>query len=1040
MKRFWTRFAAAAAERPEGLAVVDRNMSRETTYLSLDMYSSQIAAELFRLGIAPETLIPVKMPRSMEYIVAMLGVLKAGCGFIPIAEDYPAERVHKICEDCGASLVLGMDFVKRAMATPARDPSPRAGANAFAIYTSGSTGNPKGILWNRVGFSASLERLSGIFRYDKENIHLSTAPFNFVAFVIDVFVPLYNGSCIHILPDECRRDIRRIEDYIAQHGVNSAIISPQLLKLFYNRSDTLRLVITGTERVSCIAPDGYRVVNLYGSSETTPGVVWFEVDREYENTPIGQAAGDITVELLGEDGRSVSDGEEGEICVTGLLSTCYLNLPEKSAKAYENLTDGRVRFHMGDIGRRNTDGNLVYVNRKDWMVKVNGQRVEIGEVEAVMHQLDGVSDAVVKGFVNAKGQIWLCGYYTGQSEIPPERLKAGLRKTLPEYMIPLLFMHLEAFPLNANNKVDRKSLQPPDVTAAQRDYVPPVTAMEKRICEAFCEALECEHVGLDDDFFELGGDSLGIVILSELLEKLDIHPDDIYYGKTPRQIEALKFGLAKKPENGPVPVQKSNLAIHDGQLTSVAFQDSFALFPAVLDYAVSAASCTGLDQKTLYRLRLALEELLSWRIQTAYPDGGTITLDVTAEGTAIRLTVSDKGVPNLLTGSRYDTLDADDTTGLEEFLVTRMADRFGSKKLGAGGQQFYIAFNLPKPVSPQKREDAAPPLDTDFIFRDIQTEQDVVDALGCLYDEYGYGYGHEELYYPEKFLARVREGHLRPCLIANAHGEAAAYGALAALDRLDGIWETGSLVVKRRFRGYPLAWMVQAELLRQAERIPDCRMLYSEPVATHTLSQQMVLKAGFIPTGARFNFLPASAVNSTGDENTRFTLFTAVRPSGLYRGDVVYAPEPLCAYIRNIYEKLGCGCDLLPCARPVGKTELSMDAISGFRLAAVTVTKVGNDFREAIEETVLLARKQLLEHIDLTLFLSEPGCSEAYGILTENGFHFGGIVPGSTKGCSAIMCHPLDTKIDREAIQAVGGFSEILSTLWEINKKTETGV
>jgi hypothetical protein len=371
---------------------------------------------------------------------------------------------------------------------------------------------------------------------------------------------------------------------------------------------------------------------------------------------------------------------------------------------------------------------------------------------------------------------------------------------------------------------------------------------------------------------------------------------------------------------------------------------------------------------------------------------------------------------------------------MEEFLVTRMADRFGSKKLGAGGQQFYIAFDLPKSIPPRQPEDTAPPLDSSFSCRGIETEQDVVDALGCLYDEYGYGYGYEELYYPERFLAQVRQERLFPCLISNAHGEAAAYGALAALDGLDGIWEASSLVVKRRFRGYPLAWMVQEELLRQAERIPDCRMLYSEPVATHTLSQQLVLKAGFIPTGARFNFLPASAAGGTGDKKTRFTLFMAVRPSRGYQGDVVHAPEPLRAYIREIYGKLGCGCELLPCGRPDGKTELSMDAISGFRLAAITVIKAGNDFREALEEAVLLARKQLLNHIDLTLFLCDPGCGEAYGILTECGFRFGGIVPGSTKGCCAIMYHPLDTEVDRKAIQSAGDFSEILSKLSEIDR------
>jgi mycobactin peptide synthetase MbtF len=152
MERFWTRFAAAAAARPEATAVVDRNGSRETTYASLDESSSHIAAELVRLGTVPEALIPVKMPRSMEYIAAMLGVLKAGCGFVPIAEDYPAERVRRICGDCGSSLVIDIDFVKRAMSAAVKDRSFPTGTNAFAIYTSGSTGNPKGILWKRQAF------------------------------------------------------------------------------------------------------------------------------------------------------------------------------------------------------------------------------------------------------------------------------------------------------------------------------------------------------------------------------------------------------------------------------------------------------------------------------------------------------------------------------------------------------------------------------------------------------------------------------------------------------------------------------------------------------------------------------------------------------------------------------------------------------------------------------------------------------------------------------------------------------------------------
>ena len=252
--------------------------------------------------------------------------------------------------------------------------------------------------------------------------------------------------------------MRLLEDYFAAKGITCAFISPQILRLFKNKSRTLKKVSTGSERVSMLAGDGYELYNCYGSSETAATALSYKVEGPMENTPIGKPLEGFEIFLLDEDGKEVADGEEGEICIKGILAESYLNLEEQTAKTFIRQENGSILLHTGDMGRRMPDGNYVYVNRRDWMVKINGQRVETGEIELRISSMAEVESAVVKAFEDENGQNYLCAYYVSAEEIKVEQLRAYLKETLPDYMIPRFFKRLDSLPKNVNGKLDRTVL------------------------------------------------------------------------------------------------------------------------------------------------------------------------------------------------------------------------------------------------------------------------------------------------------------------------------------------------------------------------------------------------------------------------------------------------------------------------------------------------------------------------------------------------------------------------------------------------------
>lgn len=527
------------------VALVDQEGTRTTTYRELDALSDHVAERLQREGVRKGTAVLVRKPRGMEYIAEEIGILKCGCAYVPVLSEYPDDRVDYIRED------------SREIPTD----------TAMLVYTSGSTGKPKGVVYSKEALDAAVERMLPMMS-DIDNLSFAAmAPQSFVSTLMEYWVVLSLGGTVHIISDDTRKDILRLQDYLSEHSITVANLVSRILPSYQNKDKALRRVFAGSERLTGCYSEDYEIVNLYGQSE---GFLYstFLVDKPYDNTPVGKPLNGVEFKVIDAEGNEVATGEEGEICVIGIFPSLYQNLPEQTAETFELLPDGRTLVHTKDIGKILPDGNLLYVNRKDWMVKINGQRVEPGEVEAAMMNTLPVSKAVVKHFTTDAGQIFLAGFYTGDEELEDSYIREQLAKNLPEYMIPTRFVHLEEFPSTVTGKVNRLALELPQEKSSK--YIAPQTEQEQKLCDAFQSVLKCERVGATDDFFALGGDSIGVLHLQNQMNIVGLTPYIIYKGRTPRGISQLLseqndedlFGKTMAEERDFYPMTFAQLAIY----------------------------------------------------------------------------------------------------------------------------------------------------------------------------------------------------------------------------------------------------------------------------------------------------------------------------------------------------------------------------------------------------------------------------------------------------------------------------------------------
>lgn len=543
-------------------AVVDHNGERSTDYQTFGDLMLRAASYVHSKHLGERSFIPVRLESSMEYAACVCGVWLAGHAAVPMGHTFPEERVKYICMNCDAPFMLDENTLEDIRNTEIADPASFHESSdddvALLLYTSGSTGMPKGILHTFGGLLAN-QKLGKREVYSAPQRWAMGAPFYFVASVA-VYKVLTCGGCVHLLTEETMRDVKKLEDYYDANKITVGFISPSVLSNFNNRAESLKLVMTGSERLTgqC-SRDGYKLFNNYGMSETMGTVCSFLVDKPYDTTPVGIPPEGTVWALLDDDMNPVPDGEEGEYCTKGPYTIGYFKDPEATEKLFRGGW-----LHTGDILKKLPDGNLVYINRKDWMVKINGQRVEPGEIENVLRTVEGVDKCVVKAVKGNGDQVVLCAYYTGEA-LDEDVIREKLAEKVAPYMVPGFYLHMDKFPINQNGKIDRKNLPEPDLNTKKSEYVPPENDTQAMLCRGFEEALKVEQVGIDDDFLAMGGDSIRVMKLASICPELSLTSKMIYSLKTPRKIaeECEKTGAAKvREKKDRYPLSSSQLGIY----------------------------------------------------------------------------------------------------------------------------------------------------------------------------------------------------------------------------------------------------------------------------------------------------------------------------------------------------------------------------------------------------------------------------------------------------------------------------------------------
>ena len=559
--RFILRLLDSFKKNEDKIAVVDQNGQRQTTYKELFTMACRVAGYLQQKNYHPHSFIGICLPTSMEYVAAEIGIWLAGHAIVPMGDKYPKDRINYIMHHCESPLLIDDDVIQAMMNTEPTDNyvQPNEDDINALYYTSGSTGTPKGVLHN----FRSLSRPIPLEKYLAEQdlyIMGATMPFFFIA-SRTIFCIFFRGGRVYLVEPEIVKDIHQLEDYLALHHIEFTFLPPSVLANFQSKSSDLKLVMSAAERMTNIYFKDFKLINHYGLTETCGAGASFVVDKPYETTPIGKPGSHVEYCIMDQYGNKVPQGEEGEFCLKGNLTVGYYKDPESTAELYKYGW-----LHTGDIVRELPDRNLIYVERKDWMVKINGQRVEPGEVEAVMKQIDGVKNAIVKG-VTTNDRQFLCAYYIASDNVSEDIIREYLLSKLPAYMVPVYFVKMESFPLLPNGKTDRKSLLAPVINTdnfVRPPYLAPTNNIERQLCEAFEKALSVDRVGIDDDFFELGGDSIRVMEVQTLCPKLALSSRMIYANRTPKKIadacahsEQVDYALQKD-----YPLSQTQLGIY----------------------------------------------------------------------------------------------------------------------------------------------------------------------------------------------------------------------------------------------------------------------------------------------------------------------------------------------------------------------------------------------------------------------------------------------------------------------------------------------
>ncbi len=528
-------FTERVREDPKQLMLVNPLTKARVSRRAADHISARLYGFLKARGLGKESRVMICLPRGEMPFLAVLGVLKAGAAFTVVEDTYAQERIALIRKDFEPDLFLDTKAWHEAMKEKPLPGYERAGDRdlCLAVYTSGTTGTPKGVLHEYGNISLnylSFLEMRGLLG-NKPVTMAMPVPLNFVAatkFMVDF---LFWGDTIHVLPYQLVRDVAGLARYIVDQKIEFSFMPPSLFRVLpKNVEKVMKLILLGGEPAHGLYDSKIQLYNGYAMSESFFMLLAKPIDRAYDICPSGKPVFDWPVYLLDEDGSEVPEGQSGEICFPNPFFRGYANLPEKTR---EVMRGGL--YHSGDLARQDDQGEYYIEGRADDMIKINGNRVEPAEIEAAAKRILGIDWCGARGFVDPD-RSYLCLYYTADIQIDPNNLREKMGKYLPYYMIPTYFIHIAEIPLNANGKFTRKLLPKPDTADYTADYVAPRTKMEKRLCSLFEKILHLSRVGIKDDFYDLGGDSLSTIALAADLSDLGLTSREIFKYRTPARI------------------------------------------------------------------------------------------------------------------------------------------------------------------------------------------------------------------------------------------------------------------------------------------------------------------------------------------------------------------------------------------------------------------------------------------------------------------------------------------------------------------------
>ncbi|RJS52818.1 non-ribosomal peptide synthetase [Bacillus subtilis] len=575
-------FEMQAEQTPNAVAIVSD--TQVFTYEDLNSWANQIASVLQIKGVGPDSVVALLTGRTPELIAGMLGILKAGGAYLPIASDLPVERIAYMLSDSGAALLLQSEKTEKQLLdieceqiiiediqkqgeTKNVDSSAGPHSLAYIIYTSGSTGKPKGVMIEQRSV-IRLVKNSNYITFTPEDRLLMTSSIGFDVGSFEIFGPLLNGAALHLSDQQTFLDSHQLKRYIEHQGITTIWLTSSLFNHLTEQNEQtfsqLKHLIIGGEalspshvnRIRNVCPE-VSIWNGYGPTENTTFSTCLHIQKTYElSIPIGRPVGNSTAYILNQWGVLQPVGAVGELCVGGDgVARGYLGRPDLTKEKFvpHPFAPGDRLYRTGDLARWLPDGTIEYVGRIDDQVKVRGYRVELGEIESALRQIDGVKEAAVLARTAQTGSKELFGYISVKAGTNAEQVRSLLARSLPNYMIPAYIIEMETLPLTSNGKLNRKALPEPNFTSKQT-YAPPRNDLEDQLVLIWQEVLGIQRIGIEDSFFELGGDSIKALQVSARLGRygLSLQVSDLFRHPKIKDLSPFIRKSERIIEQGPV--------------------------------------------------------------------------------------------------------------------------------------------------------------------------------------------------------------------------------------------------------------------------------------------------------------------------------------------------------------------------------------------------------------------------------------------------------------------------------------------------------